>query len=1389
MSEPGRSGDGCQVGAEGGISSERRALVEQARKAWIDQLIDRSRRNNLLYFRELKTGTLELSGAAREAMGALLEGEAVPLGRLLPEGEETRTAAVLREIQRRALANLEEKGLETLFLALGMATWPAGDGGREPEAPILLVPIMVEWRGREGGTARRVVRAALRRAGEAQVNLVLLHALETEFGCQVAPDALLAVAADGDLEEGKGESGEEPSLDPTTVYQRLQEAARDIRGFAVKERAVLGNFSFQKMAMVRDLQELGGELAAHDVVAAIAGDASAGAALAAGRRFEELEELDRVPPEEEFLILDADASQQAVVAAARRGQHLVIQGPPGTGKSQTIANLIATLTAAGRRVLFVAEKRAALEVVLGRLREAGLDHLALDLHGADLSRRAIMGRLGRSLQLIHEILPAEADGTHQRFTEHRARLNEHVRRMHRPRPPSGKSLYEMAGTLLLLPSDARAATRWRGPELARLDGTAASSVTDLLREAAGFDRLFTRDDPSPWTGADLPDGATVQQAIDAVARIVTIHWPRLEAALRELAANTGLPSPASLQQAETMVALAQEISLTLSRYSSELFRLELPALKAALAPAAGGAPARAWAMLANGGYRRACKTVRALRKERAAGAAELLAEITAAADQAERWRALCATAPFPPGPVNAEPARQAVEAVREDLGMPARALGRGHRPKGGPLDALPLADLLRLLTALMEDGTTPHRIPRLLQIEQEIEERGAGAIVGEIRARKPDPSHWPEFFKGAWIASCFDQARSEEPQIGGFNGRTHEAVVQEFRELDRERLKLAAARVCRAHAESVIQRMNDHPEQEALLKREIEKRSRHLPLRTLLAMAPDVLTALCPCWMASPLSVSQLLAGDRRYFDVVVFDEASQVLPHDAVPALLRAGQAVVAGDEHQLSPTLFFADGGDDGMDDGAPTAGFESLLQLMRSVAGPALPLQWHYRSRDESLISFSNQQIYRQHGQEMITFPGPRAQGAVTHVLVKQTPGQDEEEESGAEEVRRVVELVFEHAEQRPGETLGVITMGSRHAMRVQAALDEALRSRPDLEEFFDETRPERFFVKNLERVQGDERDAILLSIGYSKDRSGRLPYRFGPLNQEGGYRRLNVAVTRARRRMTLVSSFSHHDMDPGRSTARGIELLRLYLQFAATGGKLPGEAGRTGEPSNGFEADIYEALTRRGIPLLPQWGASRYRIDLVAQHPDRPGRLVLAIECDGASYHSAPTARDRDRLRQQQLEALGWRFHRVWSTDWFTRREEEIERAWAAFQAAVAAADREDTGTEGGPELPFTGAHDPAVLPAIAAAACRGHRPPVLRKETIAHYHHHELRALIQWIQSDGRLRTDDELIAELVRELGFQKRGTRIEAACREALRQVRTGKEGAALAGACIIDQ
>jgi very-short-patch-repair endonuclease len=373
------------------------------------------------------------------------------------------------------------------------------------------------------------------------------------------------------------------------------------------------------------------------------------------------------------------------------------------------------------------------------------------------------------------------------------------------------------------------------------------------------------------------------------------------------------------------------------------------------------------------------------------------------------------------------------------------------------------------------------------------------------------------------------------------------------------------------------------------------------------------------------------------------------------------------------------------------------------------------------------------------------------------------------------------MLDHARDRPDESLGVIAMNIKHADRIDAALRRALAEHPELQEYFDETRTEPYFVKNLERVQGDERDAIILSIGYGKDATGRLPYRFGPLLREGGERRLNVAVTRARRRMTLVSAFSAADMDPGRSSAKGVRLLGEYLRYAELGGTDLGGAADRPE-LNPFEIDVRDRLTAAGIPLIAQYGVAGYHIDFAASHPQRPGELVLAIEADGASYHSSPTARDRDRLRQEHLERLGWTFHRIWSTDWFSDPDECVTRAVAAYQAAVVAADARhadgvrkrptrSADSDEGPAAGRDGGSDVGAPPSGRARTLP--RPGLIPGQPITAYRHQELVALIRWLESDTLLRTEEEILREVMRELGFRKRGSRIAAAVSAALRDAR----------------
>ena len=908
--------------------------------------------------------------------------------------------------------------------------------------------------------------------------------------------------------------------------------------------------------------------------------------------------------------------------------------------------------------------------------------------------------------------------------------------------------------LLLQGARYQVETRWRGADLEKMDANTATELLDLLTEAGGFGGLFLRDHPSPWTGARLPDGTSVQDAVDRATRVARSVEPALMAALRGVLRDTGLQSPKNLKEASALGALLDSVAGTLENYRADVFRLDLDRVALDLSPARNPINAL-WSWCFKRAYRQAVSLIRSHRRDSKAGPHVLLREVLTARDQRKQWRRLARPGAVPLAPADLDRFRASIAALL------AEVQHLGSRLSRTDLGTLPLEQLGPFFRTLAEDTETPYRLPRLIAIERRLDEKGVGTLVGELRSRKPPPPDWPALFRQAWHASCLDRARVEEPGLAGFNGQAHLVFVEEFKKLDAERLRLAAARVRRAHAERAIAAMNAHPDQEDLVRREAKKKTRHLPLRRLVDQAGEVLAALQPCWMASPLSVSQLLPSGRQLFDVVLFDEASQVLPEDAVPSIMRAGHAVVAGDEHQLPPTTFFVAAEDDveEADTAGATEGYESILKMMSTFLR-SWSLDWHYRSRDEALIAFSNAHIY---SNRLVTFPGPGGNPSISHVLAPQEPGRDGQEESSSAEVRKVVALIMRHAEESPHETLGVIAMGIAHANRVQAALDQALRDRPDLDAFFDQSRNERFFIKNLERVQGDERDAIILTIGYGKDRSGKLPYRFGPLLVDGGERRLNVAVTRARQRMMLVSSFSHLDMDPARSRAKGVELLRYYLEYAASAGKRLGDGAPCDTQLNPFEQDVCTTLTACGLKLLPQWGASKYRIDLVAQHPTQPGRMVLAIECDGASYHAAYTARDRDRLRQQHLEALGWRFHRIWSTDWFMRRQEEIERTMAAFRVAVAHAGEESAVVKG--DRPGA----TRTLPTNGPAGSRGPRPLVPRREHIDDYHAQELDKMLAWLRSDGRLRTDEQLIEEMLDELGFSRRGKKIEETIRSTI--------------------
>lgn len=1261
--------------------------------------------------------------------------------RLRSSLEEKELERRLTGLYRQTRTDIEDGGVNTLFLAAGFLRWVEGSGAGSVSylAPLMLLPVKLERQSARSGYT-------LKRADEdAVVNVTLLEMLRRDFGRSIA----------GLEPPPQDDNG----IDVSAVLRLFREAILDMKGWEVVEELWLGRLFFSKFIMWDDMNRRLQDLCASPIVAHLI---KGGGVFDDGVTAVRPDEVDTcIKPEELFCPMSADSSQLAAVISASRGKNFVLHGPPGTGKSQTITNLIAQGLAVGKTILFVAEKRAALEVVQRRLSKIGLAPFCLELHSNKAGKTDVLRQFSEAVAFANVVEPRTWSAAAHELEATRNALSGYVSALHRPYPcgltpfrafsylfahSEDEALVKSVGPLadVTLSENEIAAMLEAGRELA----AQANEIPPQLFDAFAFAR------PAEWSPGWERDAVGAANAMrDAVAAMKerlapfgeaagienpeSLSFENLESASRLAKLLVSPPAmPSAFFQADWRVFAesVQKIIAAGEQCTAISAKLASFDMDAVAAFDVAGMRAQLDAneerfiitrMIRNGKARKdiaACMRPETRRAIKKADVPALLDDFETYARNRKAvesvsvevssrmqgiWAGLSTDwAKLASLVAACESLYAAAEEVSRGrvgtlpqsctrLGEAASASGRGSLSEAMSAFAAAHASLVQVFGAFRKALCIEARIlsadegfvPALAGVAESVLRHAAhlrrwciwnqaratclrlnmGPVVAALESGDLEIGNVPLAIRKRYFEHFISTVIDQVAELRNFLGNSQDGLVQKFSQIDAEIEQLAQKVIVARLAQRLPSgRMIDCPATSELgiLKRECEKKSRHKPVRTLLESISTILPVLKPCMLMSPLSVAQYLPPGSNNFDIIVFDEASQITVWDAIGAMARGKQVVIVGDPKQLPPTTFFQRQAEEEEVDDSDIEEMESILDECKAAGVSDLHLLWHYRSRHESLIAFSNHNYY---GDSLLTFPSAVRESknlGVSFVWVEDAVYDKSKTRTNPKEAERLVAAVVERLRDpaMAKKSTGVVTFSQAQQTLIEDLIDEERRKYPEIEKFFSEENQEPFFVKNLENVQGDERDAIFFSICYGKDKDGNFAMNFGPLNRPGGERRLNVAVTRAKEQVVVFSSVYSTQIDTGRTQATGAVQLKEFLEYAELGNSqmIKRRSHDGGIEAHLFENEVASFLLCHGYVVDRQVGCSGYRIEIAVRSREDDGRYVIGVECDGEQYHESDSARDRDKLRRIVLEGLGWRLVRVWSVSWwFDRAQAERE----------------------------------------------------------------------------------------------------------------------------------
>lgn len=1289
---------------------------------WVNRLNDLSRRNQLLYFKPTHSLTLQVAFPyARELFQRIVDDEktlyfpesttsqllsssnndesissekvtisengpssvqkkdakAGKPNEITPENKQD-APKVLRNLYSKARSAQEEHGIHILYLAFGMLRWTEtqSEDSELISSPLVLVPVNLK---RKSVLSPFNIELA---DEDLQINLSLRVKLEQDFNLKLP-----------DLPEQDGD-----------ILNEYWSSIRDLVepfNWSISEQVMLSVFKPAQQILINDLIKNQERIRTNPLLMHLINpDTPINLNVSDLTTAPQLDA--RVTPHNTFQVLDADSSQQEVIEAAKAGLSFIVQGPPGTGKSQTITNIIAEFIAANKTVLFVSEKMAALDVVYRRLQATDLDQYCLVLHSEKTSRKSIVDELTKSSEgegpLRKHASPEIISRSLNELVEHRQKLNRYFHALHHIPPPTltklEKSAYQAIAELSRQTEKDLPSVRFSDSDLRTTNSEKLRKRWDELKRLPAYAQTLQSPDTNPWAGVQQTEDliSNQRQDIEHMLDVLSEIDTRFTNDFWQLSNSLKQPNPLTLKQVRQLLTLFDgSLMKTAAHFSlrypiSKEQKENLEQICRFFKPEIMQMPidsiidqlekhlAQVRLMRGfSGEYRRLSKELSDIQL--------LQANDTKRLDMLKVARRLLNDL----GDEHSQLQRDELNTLHSQvmdhcqiISTAAQTLRHlyGNKP---PLvlrdvDDIPFEEISNWAKARREQLGALSDWIECQRVLSQMREIGLESFINQMRGTSFPLSKWPEVYWYSFHEHYLDLLMQEFPVLREFDRDTYIQAQAKFQELDRRVIKLTRDRIQaqRMPSQSVQSWVGiSASSEENILRSEARKQRKHKPLRKLFAEIPNLILKLRPCLLMSPLTVGQYLDPNKYEFDLVIFDEASQIPPEHAIGAIIRAKQVIIAGDRKQLPPTRFFdtVENDSDVEDENevnSDVVSFDSILDEADAANFPSKMLLWHYRSKDESLIAFSNFHFYNN---RLMTFPSSirPLKDEEKYLEFVPVPLGIYQRGSGVNriEAEHVVKIMAAHIRANPKISLGVITFNQAQQHLIELLWEKALQQDSELRFLVDKPRAEELFVKNLESVQGDERDIIIFSIGYGKDETGRLRLNFGPLNQAGGERRLNVSITRARQKVQLVTSIQPEDIDLRRSESKGLELLQQYMRFTRDGL----QALQTEPPSGDrdalqfdspFEKSVYDALTQKDLILHSQVGVSGYRIDLAVVDSVKPSRYILGIECDGATYHSSSTARERDRLRQDILENLGWRIHRIWSQAWFKSPAHEIEK---------------------------------------------------------------------------------------------------------------------------------